>query len=83
MAELKQTALAKILMSQILIQKQTHQIVEHPYHRTAHFFLSQNDHHLDDAINFDYVSSPSPLTLLKIASGSFCHRFFFYIFSLH
>ena len=57
MAALKQTAQAKILMSQILIQKRAHQIVEHAYHQIAHFFMSQNDHHLGDAINFDYVSS--------------------------
>ena len=62
--ELKQTALAKILMSPILIQKRAHQIVEHAYHQTAHFFMGQNNHHLRDAINFDYVSSPlSPLLL--------------------
>ena len=76
MAELKQTALAKILMSPILIRKRAHQIVEHAYHQTAHFFMSQNDHHLGDAINFDYVSSPL-LTLLKITNGSLCHRSFF------
>ena len=58
MAELKQTAQAKILMSPILIQKRAHQIVEHAYHHTAHFFMSQNDHHLGDAINFDYASFP-------------------------
>ena len=76
MAELKQTALAKILMSQLLIGKRVHQIVEHANHQTAHCFISQNDHHLGDAINFDYVSSP-PLTLLKIMNGSLCHRSFF------
>ena len=76
MAELKQTAQAKILKSPILIRKRAHQIVEHAYHQTAHFFISQNDHHLGDAINFDYVSSP-PLTLLKITNGSLCHRSFF------
>ena len=58
-AELKQTAQAKILMSPILIRKRAHQIVEHAYHQTAHFFISQNDEHLGDAINFDYVSLPS------------------------
>ena len=62
-AELKQTALAKILMSPILIRNRAHQIVEHAYHQTAHFFMSQNDHHLGDAINFDYVLSPPPLLL--------------------
>ena len=45
-------------MSPILIQKRPHQIVEHAYHQTAHFFMSQNDHHLGDAINFDYVLPP-------------------------
>ena len=75
--ELKQTALAKILMSPILLRKRAHQIVEHAYHQTAHFFMSQNDHHLGDVINFDYVSSPPPLTLLKITNGSLCHRSFF------
>ena len=45
MVELKQTAPAKILMSQILIRKRAHQIVEHAYHQTAYFFVSQNDHH--------------------------------------
>ena len=53
-AELK----TKMLMSPILIQKRAHQIVKHAYHQTAHFFMSQNDHHLVYAINFDYVSSP-------------------------
>ena len=52
-AELKQTARAEFLMSPILIQKRAHQIVEHAYYHTAHFFLSQNDHHLGDAINFN------------------------------
>ena len=60
MAELKQTAQAKILMSPTLIRKRAHQIVEHAYHQTAHFFMRQNDYHLGDAINFDYVSSPPP-----------------------
>ena len=60
MTELKQTAQAKILMSPIIIQKRAHQIVEHAYHQTAHFFMSQNDHHLGEAINFVYVSSPLP-----------------------
>ena len=69
--------LAKILMSPILIQKRAHQIVGHAYHQTAHFFMSQNDHHLGDAINFDYASPPSSLILLKITNGSLCHRFFF------
>ena len=32
MAELKQTAQANILMSQILIRKRAHQIVEYAYH---------------------------------------------------
>ena len=59
-AELKQTVQAKILMSQIFIRKRAHQIVEHAYHQTAHFFMSQNNHHLGDAINFDYVLSPPP-----------------------
>ena len=40
MAELKQTALAKILMSLILIQKRAHQIVEHAYYQIAHFFMN-------------------------------------------
>ena len=35
-AKLKQTALAKILMSPILIRKRAHQIVEYAYHQTAH-----------------------------------------------
>ena len=41
--------------------------------------MSQNDQHLDDAINFDYVlPTLSPrFTLLKIANGSLCHRSFF------
>ena len=55
MAELKQTAQAKILLSTILIQKRAHQIVEHIYHQTAHFFMSQNDDDLGDPVNFDYV----------------------------
>ena len=78
MAELKQTAQAIILMSPILIQKRAHQIVEHAYHQTAYFFMSQNDHHSGDTINFNYVSPPSlPLTLLKITNDSLCHRFLF------
>ena len=56
-AKLKQTAQAKILLSPILIRKRAHQIVGYAYHQTAHFFISQNDHHLGDAINFVYVSS--------------------------
>ena len=60
MAKLKQTAQAKILMSQILIQKQAHQIVKHACYQTVHFFVSQNDNHLGYAINFYYVSSPPP-----------------------
>ena len=40
-----------------LIQKRAHQVVEQAYHQTAHFFMSQNDYHLGDAINFDCVSS--------------------------
>ena len=36
MTELNQTALAKILMSPILIQKRAHQIVEHAYHQTTY-----------------------------------------------
>ena len=52
-AKLRQTAHANILLSAILIQKRAHQIVEHAYHQTTHFFMSQNDHHLGDAINFD------------------------------
>ena len=43
-------------MSPILIRKLAHQIVEHGNHQTGHFFMSQNNHHLSDAINFDYVS---------------------------
>ena len=61
MAEFKQTAQAKILMSQILIQKRAHQIVNKAYHKIAHFFMSQNDHHLGDAINFDHVSYQSDI----------------------
>ena len=60
MAELKQAALGKILMPPILIRRRAHQIVEHVYRQTAHFFMSQNDHRLVDAINFDYASSPLP-----------------------
>ena len=45
------------------------------HHQTAHFFNCQNDHHLGDAINFDYVLLPPPLTLLKITNGSSRHRF--------
>ena len=63
-------------MSPILIQKRAHQIVEHAYQQTAYFFMSQNDHHLGDAINFDYASSLL-LTLLKVTNGSLCHRSFF------
>ena len=76
MAESKQTVQTKILMSPILIQKRAHQIVEHAYHQTAHFFMSQNDDQLGDPINFDYVSLP-PFTLFKITNGSLCHHSFF------
>ena len=58
--ELKHTAQAKILMSPILIRKRAHQIVEHAYHQTAYFFISQSDHHLGYVINFHYVSPPCP-----------------------
>ena len=75
-AELKQTAQAKILMSQILIRKKAHQIVEHAYHQTAHFFMSPNDHHLGDTINF-LLCFTFLLTLLKSTNGSLCHRSFF------
>ena len=47
-------------MSQMLIRKLAHQIVEHAYHQTALFFVGQNDHHLGDVINFDYCSPPPP-----------------------
>ena len=59
-AELKQTALAKILMSPILMQKRAHQIVKHAYHQTACFFMSQNDHHLGYAINLAMFHLPPP-----------------------
>ena len=65
-AELKQTAQANILMSPILTQKRAHQIGEHAYHQIAHFFTSQNNHHLGDIISFDYVSSPPPLLFKKL-----------------
>ena len=58
MAELKQTAQAKMLMSPILMPKRAHQIVEYAYRQTAHFFMGQNDHHFGYVINFDYVLSP-------------------------
>ena len=77
-AELKQgikAAQAKILMSPLLLRKRAHQIVEHAYHQTANFLMGQNDHHLGNTINFDYVSFlSSPLTLLKITNGSLCHH---------
>ena len=60
MAELKQTAQAKILMLPILMPKRAYQIGEHAYHHTAHFLMGQNDHNLGFAIYFDYVSSPPP-----------------------
>ena len=63
MAELKQTNQAKILMSPILIRKRAHQIVEHAYRQTAHFFTSQDDQHLGDAINLDCFT---PFTLSKL-----------------
>ena len=66
MAELKQIAQAKILMSQIFIRKQAHQIVEYAYRQTVHFFMSQNNHHLGYAINFDYVSPLPPSLFLKL-----------------
>ena len=62
---IKANSAGKILMSPILIQKQVHQIVEHAYHQATHFFMSQNDHHLGDVINFDYVSPPPPPLLFK------------------
>ena len=57
MAELKQTAQAKILMSQILIRKWSNQIVKYAKPLNSSFFVSQNDHHLGDAINFGFSSS--------------------------
>ena len=48
-------------MSPMFVRKRAHQIVKHAYHQTAHFLMSQNDHHLGYAINFDYVSPPPPL----------------------
>ena len=59
---IKENTAGKTLNVTLLISKRALQIVEHAYHQTAHFFRSQNDHHLGDAINFDYVSLP-PLTL--------------------
>ena len=56
MIKLKKIAQEKILMSQILIQKRA---TNKPTTKIAHFFNCRNDHHLGDAINFDYVS-PSP-----------------------
>ena len=56
MVELKQIAQAKILMFPVLIRKRAHQIVEHAYHQTAHFFMTQNDHHW---------ATPSILTVLS------------------
>ena len=53
-AKLKQIALAKILMPQILIQKQS------PPNRQIGLPLCQDDHHLSDVINFDYVSPLPP-----------------------
>ena len=78
---IKQTAQAKTLMSPILIQKWAHQIVEHAYHHTAHFFMDQNDHHwatpsILSILTMFYL--PPPLTLLKITNGSLCHRSFFF-----
>ena len=65
-------------MSPILIRKRVHQIVEHVYHQTAHFFVSQNDHHLGDAISFDYVlSPPTPLLFSIITNDTLCHRSLF------
>ena len=55
MAELKETAQAKTLMSPILIRKRAHQIVEHAYRQTAHFIICPNG-----PINFDYFSPPPP-----------------------
>ena len=75
--ELKQTAQAKILMLLILIQKRAHQIIEHAYHLTDHFFMSPNDYHLGYAINFDYASPHPFLTFKKITNGNLCHRSFF------
>ena len=64
MAKLEQTSQEKILMSQILIPKRAHQIVEHAYDQTVHFYMSQNDNHSGDAISFDYASPP-PLYTFK------------------
>ena len=44
-------------MSPILIRKRAHQIIEHAYHQTAHFFMSQNDH---------IRAKPSVLTMLQL-----------------
>ena len=61
----------------ILIRKQAHQIVEHAYHQTAYFFMSQNDHPLGYAINFDYVSSP-PLYTFKNCKWQFVSSLFLF-----
>ena len=74
--QIKANSAGKTLNVANINSKAAQQIVEHAYHQTALFFMGQNDHHLGDAINFNYVSS-SPLTLLKITNGSLCHRSFF------
>ena len=58
MAELKQTAQAKILISPILIRKGAPPIHEICLSLNSSFFMSQNDYHLGNAINFNYVSPP-------------------------
>ena len=61
MVELKQTALIQILMLPILIIKLglSNRQIGLPLNNS--FFECQNDHHLGDAINFGYVSSPFSL----------------------
>ena len=82
-AELKQIAQAKILMSQILIRKRAHQIVEHAYHQTAHFFMSQTTT-IWATPSILTMSHLPLLTLLKITNGSLRHcSFFLNISSLH
>ena len=56
MAEIKQTAQPKDLISQIEISKGAHQIVINAYSQIAHFFNCQKDQHLGADIMFYYVS---------------------------
>ena len=68
MAELKQTAQAKILMSQISIRKRAPESSNRPTTKKLISLMVKATNHLGNAINIDNILPP--LTLLKITNGS-------------